>query len=121
MNELNNILFITQIMLYSKISSAYSILMKLTKITSFMTQTPCGLGLPLMVETLEMQPPFICVRNRKRRLNRIELLEYMHILAPACEVVLSLCCFEICKPEVSQNHLSCFAHYDINCVCEHYT
>ena len=121
MNELNNILFITQIILYSEISSAYFILIKFTKITSFMTHPPCGFGLPLTVEASEMQPPFICVCNRKWRLNSIELLEYMHILAPACVVVLSLCCFEMCKPEVSQNHLSCLAHYDINCVDEHYT
>jgi hypothetical protein len=43
--------------------------------------------LPLRVEALELQLVFLC--DHKRRLNRLELLESLHLSAPAGGMVLT--------------------------------
>ena len=55
--------------------------------------------------------------DRKRRLNGIEQLESMYLLAPAGEMVFTPgVAFKFLTPGDSQNHISCPAPYDINCV-----
>ena len=73
-------------------------------------------GLPFRVTALELQPP-LSLRDYKRRLNRIEYLDSMHLLAPADEVVLTPeVAMNISTPCVNLNHLSCSATYDLYCV-----
>jgi hypothetical protein len=61
----------------------------------------------------ELQPPFIptSLHDHKRWLNGFELLESMHLLATAREVVLSpgvAVYSKFITSEVSQNHFSCY-------------
>jgi hypothetical protein len=46
-------------------------------------------GLTFQVEATEFQSQSLILPDRKGRLNWFELLEYVHLLAPACEVVLT--------------------------------
>jgi hypothetical protein len=65
-------------------------------------------GMPLVADLLPLQLEGSELGDHKRQLNELELLQSVHLLAPAGEMVLPpgvACSTHI----VSQNHLSCLS------------